>query len=149
MQITLNEQELQEAVQQYIIGLGILAEGTNATVTLTGGGKGNSSAEYGATLEFRKAQPQTVAPAPAAPVKREVAEAVPEPTLVVGRVSEKSESTPEVVAEASVGKSPVATPASSQEPDVTEENSDNSPFKTVAEEGPKSKGVSLFNRDPA
>lgn len=149
MQITLNEQEIQEAVQQYIIGLGILAEGTNATVTLTGGGKGNNSADYGATLEFSKTRPQ--AAAPAQPVKREVTEVVAarEPVITPEPVSDKSEATPEVVADASVGKSQADTQASSQEPDVTEENSDNSPFKTVAEEGPRSKGVSLFNRDPA
>jgi len=105
MQITLNEQEIQEAVQQYIIGLGILAEGTSATVTLTGGGSGKTNAEYGATLEFSKTRPQ--AAAPAQPVKREVTEvvAVREPVITPEPVSDKSEATPEVVADASVGKS--------------------------------------------
>lgn len=160
MQITLNETELHEAVEQYIIGLGILAEGTSATVTLTGGGKGNNSAEYGATLEFTKS-PRPVAVSETRAGEHKVAESV-------GTAAVKTETAKTLVAPAGevddgkppfkvdepesagtsvdAGKSSPGTPGSSKEPDLTEGNPENAPFAATAAEGKQSKGISLFSR---
>lgn len=140
MQITLNESELHEAVQLYIIGLGILAEGTNASVSLTGGGGGKTNSEYGATLEFTKS------PRRAEAVEKAVKTVEQTPVVAL---SDNSETLPQDAGTASPGKSSVDTQGSSQEPDLTKENPENGPYNDIAAEGPASKGVSLFNRQTA
>lgn len=138
MQITLNEDEIKEAIQLYVVGMGFLSPETSVAVNITGGGTGKTNSEYAASLEFSKASPvnrltavsesseNRSAPAPA---KTTAEEKAPEAALP--------------------GKSSVDTQALPQEPDITEENDDNPPFAITAAGGPESKGVSLFNRPSA
>jgi len=167
MQITfkLTEAELQEAVQQYITNLGVLPKGTDTQVSLTGGGNGKN-AEYGAIVEFDNAispgmLAAAMAPAePAAPaitdkpsqiLVAEPSEKTAEKPTQAPSVenSDKSESTPQPDTETANAKSSADTQVSQQAPEMTDEDPENLPFNIGGEDGPKSKGVSLFNRPTA